>query len=70
LAVGGGLGLTIFGPSPFSDLDIDSEAGFGVNLQGAYRFVAGLQAGLEIAPSFYDGLNVISTSFLLGYQWD
>jgi hypothetical protein len=57
-------------PSPFSDLDIDSEAGLGLNVQAAYRFVAGFQGGVEVSPSFYDGLNVISTSFLIGYQWD
>jgi len=70
LAIEGGAGVAIFGPNFASDLNIDSKSGFAINARGTYRFSGGWQGSLELMPAFYNGFTVMSSSLLVGYQWD
>jgi hypothetical protein len=73
LFVGGGIGLGIFGPSLFDDLEVDDQTGLALAARAGYTFALSSQsswrAGVEVMPCFYDGVNVVSTGLTVDWQW-
>lgn len=70
LALEGGVGFAVYGPSAFGDSEIDPETGFAITGRGTYRLAGGWQGSLELTPSFYDSATITGTALLIGYQWD
>lgn len=68
ISVGGGAGLSLL-----ASIDTDGgtdDKGPAITARGSYRFAGSWQGMLVVTPSFYEDATVMSTSFLVAYQWD
>lgn len=67
--VEGGVGVGVLAPTEGYRME-QSDLGLSVSNRLTYRATRGLQASFDVKPSFHPDATAVSTTLLVGYQWD